>query len=316
MTTRTKLALALLLAAPLAQAEEKFATPEAAADALVKAFEAKDQPRLDRLLGPDYRAFHEGQMADAALAASRRDRFVAAYREFHRWAPAGDDKRVLYVGAEGWPVPIPLVRKGGRWAFDGRAGVEELRNRIVGENELNAIAALDYYGAAQRAYSADDHDGDGALEYAQRFTSGAGKRDGLHWEDDADDPEGLESPLGPLLALAELAMGERGSGAPFLGYRFRILTAQGPAGKAGAYDYVVNGHMVAGYAAVAWPADYGDTGVMTFMVNQDGVVYEHDLGEKTADAVAAITRFDPGDGWVAVDDDNLLGESTAAAGAE
>jgi len=310
---RTLITFGLLSAALCAHAQEQFKTPEAAVDALDKAISTNDEARLDQLFGPDYKAFHEGQQADAALANMRRERFVAGLKEFRSISEAGKDKRVLYVGSEGWPFPIPIVRKGSGWAFDGKAGIEELRNRLVGANELNAVAALDYYVTAQRTYAADDTDSDGVVEYAQRFASQPGKRDGLYWED-PEDEDGLRSPLGPLLGLAELAMGaERTAGEPFLGYRFRILTGQGAAAKAGAYDYLVNGHMVGGFAAVAWPAEYGETGVMTFVINQDGVIYERDLGAKTADAAAAMTKFDPGEGWAAVDDNNLLGDEKSTA---
>ena len=314
MKTNT-LVLALMLAlasAPALAQQKRFATPEEAVDAMVKAAEKSDFHALEQLFGPEYAEFHRGQDADLALAENRRERFKEALKEFRSLSVAGTDKRVLHVGSEGWPFPIPIVKKGNRWQFDGAAGVEELRNRIVGANELNAIATLDAYSVGQRLYGLDDHDGDGVLEYAQRLESTAGTHDGLYWESDVEDPDAVHSPLGPLVALAELALGEREPGDPFLGYNFRILTSQGAGAKAGAYDYLVNGHMVGGYAAVAWPADYGETGVKTFLVNQDGMVYEKDLGDDTPTAVAAIKRFDIGEGWAVVDDENLLGETAAA----
>ncbi len=306
--------LLALLAIP-ALAQEKFRTPEAAVDALTKAAASADRTKIRHLLGPEYTEFGEGQQeADPALAKSRGQAFAAAMKEFHALSVDSDDRRTLIVGSQGWPFPLPLVRSSGSWMFDGKAGVEELRNRIIGANELNAISVLDYYVSAQRQYAEDDMDGDGAVEYAQKFTSSQGKHDGLYWEDAEDDPNGMKSPLGPLIALAEATVGEqRKGGEPFLGYRYRILTGQGASAKAGAYDYVINGHMVAGFGAVAWPSGYGDTGVMSFVVNQDGVIYQRDLGEDTESAAAKITKFDPGEGWAAVDDDNVLGEGTAAA---
>lgn len=308
----TTIAFALLAAfiAPSAFAQQEFKTPEAAVDALQRAAESGESSQFDKLLGSAYREFHEGQQADPALATARLKRFAQAMREFRSVGGEGDS-RIVYVGADGWPFPIPIVRNGNAWAFDGTAGVEELRNRIVGANELNAIAVLGAFGDAQREYSLADHDGDGVIEYAQKFASGAGARDGLYWDDAPDDPEGMRSPLGPLIALAELALGQREAGEPFLGYRFRILTSQGAGGKTGAYDYVVGGNMVGGYAAIAWPAKYGDTGVQTFVVNQDAVVYQRDLGDDTEAAAAAITKFDPGEGWQVVDDDALLGGARA-----
>ncbi|HET7844336.1 MAG TPA: DUF2950 domain-containing protein [Xanthomonadales bacterium] len=303
--------LATATTAPVVAAQQKFKSPEAAVEALQKAAESGDPNQFDKLLGSAYRDFHAGQQADAPLAKARLDRFAKAMKEFRSVGGEGES-RIVYVGAEGWPFPVPIVRSGNGWAFDGAAGVEELRNRIVGANELNAIAVLGAYGDAQREYALEDHDGDGVIEYAQRFGSSAGAQDGLYWDDAADDPEGLRSPLGPLIALAEQAMGQRAAGEPFLGYRFRILTSQGAGGKTGAYDYVVGGNMVGGYAAIAWPAKYGDTGVQTFVVNQDAVVYQRDLGDDTEAQVQAITRFEPGDGWQAVDDDSLLGDVRTA----
>lgn len=312
MMTRTLLIACLAAAALPALAQERFSTPEAALEALAKAVAADDRAALGRLLGPDYPAFYHGQQADPSLRDMRFKEFARALAEFRSLSVDAEDRRTLVIGAQGWPFPVPLVRSGRRWHFDGKAGLEELRNRIVGANELNAIAVLDVYTEAQRSYAREDYDGDGAVEYAQRIASTPGQRDGLYWDDDPEDPDAEPSPLGPLIGLAELAMGERRAGEPFLGYRYRILTSQGAQAKAGAYEYVINGHMVAGFAAIAWPASRGDTGVMTFIVNQDGVIYQRDLGPDTATAAAAITRFDPGEGWSAVLDDDLLGDQAAS----
>jgi hypothetical protein len=217
--------------------------------------------------------------------------------------PEGEGRYTLIVGAEAWPFPIPIVRSGDQWHFDGPAGVEELRNRIVGANELNAIAAMDVYVSAQREYALADRNGDGVLEYAMRVISTPGTRDGLYWDADAKSADALMSPLDLLKKLADAMLGERTEGSPFFGYYFRLLYAQGPNAAAGAYDYRINGHLLGGFAMLAWPAEYGETGVMSFMINQDHVVYESDLGQGTAKIVESMTSFDPGKGWVAVSGD-------------
>ncbi len=298
------LALGLLLALPAA-AQEKFRTPEAAVEALDAAVKAKDDgKKLDRLLGPEFTKFHESQAEDRAQMQARFARFDKNYSEFRSLSGTGD-RRTLIVGAEGFPFPFPLVKRGSRWSFDGKAGVEELRNRYVGANEINAVSVLDIIAAAQLEYLSNDQDGDGVVEYAARIASTPGQRDGLYWAVDADDPDAVESPLEPLADLATLVMGKRDAGEPFLGYHYQPLGGQGAAAKGGAWDYAINGHQVAGFAAIAWPAVYGDTGVMTFIINQDGVIYESDLGPETETKAAAITRFDPGTGWVEVRDEDI-----------
>jgi len=305
--------IAALLAAavPTAMAQQQFPTPEAAVDALAAAVAAHDQARISEIFGPDYAAFREGQRSDAALAKLRAQRFTAAIGEFRSLARDSDDRVSLIVGAMGWPFPVPLVRDGEKWHFDGKSGIEELRNRIVGANELNAIAALDVYLNAQRSYASHDYDGDGVVEYAQRVASAAGRRDGLYWEVGDDDPDTAPSPLAEIKELADAVLGERESGSPLLGYRFRILYRQGEHAKAGALDYRINGHMLAGFAMLAWPADYGDTGIMSFIVNQDGVIYQRDLGENTEAEARAITAFDPDDGWTPVVDAEMAPDASS-----
>jgi hypothetical protein len=311
---KTLTMIVLLATAPLAAAEVSFPTPEAAVDALVAAVAARDQSRFDDLLGPTYREFSSGQQSDPALARARMDRFEFALKQFRSLHAERENRYDLIIGASGWPFPAPIVRDRDGWHFDGAAGVEELRNRIVGANELNAIAALDAYRVAQNAYALEDYDGDGIVEYAQHVASSPGARDGLYWAVDEEDPDAEESPLGPLIDMVNAVLGERPEGAPFLGYRFRVLYGQGAHAKAGAYEYRVNGHMVGGFAMIAWPASYGDTGVMTFIVNRDGVVYQRDLGEDTATEVDAITTFDPDANWTAVDDSDITGIASVAAG--
>ena len=305
MTKGTLFAVLLVATAQTAcaQQEQGFATPEAAVEALAQAAAANDQARLDELFGPDYGSFRQSQQADPALAQLRFRQFNAGLQEFKALVPQGDDRYVLFVGSHAWPFAIPIVRSGKLWRFDGATGVEELRNRLVGANELNAIAVLDTIAGAQREYALDDHDGDGALEYAMRVVSTPGQQDGLYWDVDPDDPDAaVPAPLDLLKTVADAVLGERTEGSPFLGYYFRMLYSQGPNAAGGAYEYRINGQMVAGFALIAWPAQYGETGVMTFILNQDHVVYERDLGEDTAAIVGSISSFDPGEGWTPVDD--------------
>ncbi len=303
MIRRTCLAICLVAMTQAVLAQEQFATPEAAVAALAKAAEANDQARLDKLFGPDYGWFQQGQQADPALAQLRFRQFAAALKEFRSLVPAADGAFTLVVGAAAWPFSIPIVKAGNSWHFDGAAGVEEMRNRMVGANELNAIAALDAIAAAQREYALDDHDGDGVLEYAQRVMSTPGQHDGLYWEGDDENSMATRAPLELVMRIADAVLGERTDGSPFLGYYFRMLYAQGPNAGAGSYEYRINGHMVAGFAMVAWPAQYGETGVMTFILNQDHVVYERDLGASTAATVGSMSSFDPVESWSAVEDD-------------
>jgi hypothetical protein len=295
--------ISLLLMAHATAAAAQFPSREAAVAALTQAVEDRDWDRLAGLLGPEYEAFQEGQEADAALAEARTERFMTSFREFHGFVALGGDRQLLVVGAMAWPFPIPLVESGGEWRFDGAAGVEELRNRIVGANELNAIATLDLFTEAQRRYALEDRDGDGVLEFAARVISTPGTRDGLYWEPEGD--QGVASPLEVLKRLSDALLGEREEGAPFLGYHFRILHGQGEHAAGGAFDYDINGHRLGGFGMLAWPAEYGETGVMSFLINQNHVVYERDLGDETATVAASIELFDPEPGWSAVGDDEL-----------
>jgi hypothetical protein len=213
--------------------------------------------------------------------------FLAAAAKSRKLVPEGGDRAHLAVGANDWTLPIPIVRTRAGWRFDTRAGAEEIRTRRIGANELAAMqAALAYYDA-QKEYALADRNGDGMLEYAQRLISTPGKQDGLYW---AALPGEEESPLGPVF-------GDDKPGDSYHGYYFRILKRQGPNAPRGAYDYVVKGRMIAGFALVAWPVKYGDTGVMTFLVSHDGQVYEKDLGPGTDAIARAMTRFDPDASW-------------------
>jgi hypothetical protein len=206
------------------------------------------------------------------------------------------DRRVLVIGDQAWPVPIPIVRAGERWRFATEEGVDELVNRRIGGNERNAIYVLRAYLDAQRAYAASDRDGDGVLQYAQKLASAPGKHDGLYWPADAAKGE-EESPFGPLIAESAAYLKGHAAGDPYRGYQFRILTRQGKNAPGGAYSYVINGRMIAGFAMVAYPAEYGKSGVMTFIVSHNGKVFEKDLGKTSTAIGAKMTTFDPGAGW-------------------
>ena len=293
------LVLVLAMTGPLGAAaaqQDTFATPEAAADALMAAFKADSDATMVAIFGEEHKDLI--LQTDRAATSATRTRLFDAMQTLRVLRTAGPDRRVLVIGAEAWPLPIPIVRAGDRWRFATEEGREEIVNRRVGSNERNAIDVLRAYLDAQRAYASRDRDGDGVLQYAQRIASTAGKRDGLYWP--ADDARGEEaSPFGPLVATdrAHLQGGGRVAGDAYRGYYFRVLTRQGASAPGGAYNYVINGRMIAGFAMVAYPSEYGESGVMTFVVSHNGEVYEKNLGKDSTRIGAAMTSFDPGAGW-------------------
>jgi len=292
-----RLALALVLAVPLAAAaapQETFATPDAAVDALMAALKADSDPAMVGIFGDEYKDLVI--QSDRAAASATRAKILAAMQTLRVLQEPSPDRRVLVIGDEAWPMPIPIVRVGDRWRFATEAGADEIVNRRIGGNERNAIYVLHAYIDAQRAYATRDRDGDGVLQYAQRVTSTPGKHDGLYWP--ADEAKGEEaSPFGPLIAESAAYRQGHEAGDPYRGYYFRILTRQGKSALGGAYNYVINGRMIAGFAMVAYPAEYGKTGVMTFVVSQNGKVYQKDLGKESTAIGAKMTTFDPGAGW-------------------
>jgi hypothetical protein len=234
--------------------------------------------------------------SDRAATSATRARVLAAMQTLRVLKEPGPDRRVLLIGAEAWPMPVPIVRVGDRWRFATEEGRDEIANRRIGGNERNAIYVLRAYIDAQRAYAARDRNGDGVLQYAQKIASTPGKRDGLHWPADvAKDEEA--SPFGPLVTEGAAYFKGRVAGDPYRGYYFRILTRQGTSAPGGAYNYVINGRMIAGFAMVAYPAEYGEGGVMTFVVSHNGKVYEKDLGKGSSASGAKMSSFDPGAGW-------------------
>jgi Protein of unknown function (DUF2950) len=295
-------ALGLLLALSAgAAAQEAFQTPEAAVEALVTAAKAADARALLRVLGADGQDIVSS--GDPVDDANTRKRFIEAYDAKHQITKEGDDKAILELGADDWPFPIPVVRREGAWRFDTAAGREELLFRRIGRNELNVIQAALAYVDAQQEYAEKGYGGAGLAAYAQRIVSQPGKKDGLYWPAAAGEPE---SPLGEFAAKAAFDGYRPGQQSiPFHGYYYKILTRQGPSAPGGAIDYIVKGNMIGGFALVAYPAAYENSGIMTFMVNQDGVIYQKDLGPNTARIAGSITAFNPDEGWEKVVNDGV-----------
>jgi hypothetical protein len=263
-----------------------FLTPAGAVEAFVSASRQLDTARYAELFGADWRNYLPPV---DEVGREEVDSFLVAYDRGHRINRTGE-RAILEVGDSGWTLPVPLVRGKGGWRFDLAAGAEEIAARRVGRNELAAIQAVLAYVDAQREYATRDWSGDGVLEYARRLVSTPGSHDGLIWPTDSAG----ESPLGPLYA-----QGPPGGG--YHGYRYRILTAQGPAAPGGALDYLTGNQLTLGFGLVAWPTTYGESGVMTFIVNHDGRVFQRDLGPETASAVDSVTAYDPGPGWTAAE---------------
>ena len=277
-----------------AQAQQTFSSPEAAMAALIDALAAQDDAALLAVLGAEYADELLGE--DPDVARDEQARFVAAVNLSLELRPDGEGRRIAYVGLRGVPFPIPIVLDGGAWRFDTEEGIDELANLRIGGNELRTIDAMRAYVGAQNDYASADRDGDEVLEYAQHIRSTPGQQDGLYW---AAAEGQAPSPIGPLLADA---VATHDVGDPFNGYYYRILTRQGASPPGGAYDYVINGNMIAGFALIAWPAEYDHSGIMTFVVNHQGRVYEKDLGPETAEIATAIEAYDPDASWAEVTD--------------
>jgi hypothetical protein len=281
--------------------QQDFDTAEAAADALFKASQANDVAALRAIFGPagEKLVVSGDPVADSAV----RKRFVDAYTASHTLTPADGGRMVLVVGTNAWPLPIPLIQVGGRWRFDSAQGAQDIVDRRIGRNELMTIHTLLALVAAQQDYFDRVQRGAGSGAYAQRFLSTRGKQDGLYWDAAAGE---AASPLAPLIEQVESegypgATATNGKQTPYQGYFYRMLKAQGPDAAGGPKDYVRNGRAAEGFAFVAWPAVYGTAGMVTFVVDQDGIVFQEDLGQDTAKIAAGMTRFDPDFTWTRVD---------------
>jgi hypothetical protein len=275
--------------------QKTFSSPEDASNALVTAAQGNDEKAMLDILGPDGKQIVSS--GDETEDAQSRANFAQKYQEMHRLVKEPDGTTTLYIGAENWPTPIPLVNKGNLWYFETEAGKKEILYRRIGRNEMSTIAVCRELVAAQKEYYAMQHN-----EYAQNIFSDEGQHNGLYWKAAEGEPQ---SPIGPLVARA-VAKGYprslEGAPTPYLGYYYLILTRQGKNGPGGAKSYLVNGKMTEGFAFVAYPAEYRSSGVMTFVVNQDGVVYEKDLGKKTDALAKAMKEYNPNSSWQKADE--------------
>ncbi len=268
--------------------------PDATA-ALVAAIQANDQPALLLILGPDANEIISS--GDEVEDKNDRDEFVQKYQQMHRIVTEPDGKDNLYIGPENWPVPIPLAQKGGQWYFDTPAGKQEILYRRIGRNELAVIQVSRELVDAEKEYYSQTHDDDSVKQYARKFFSDPNKHNGLYWQPVSTEGE---SPIGPLVAAAAVEGYTRDINRqpqPFQGYYFRVLTGQGASAPGGALSYIVNGKMTRGFAFLAYPAEYRSSGVMTFLVDQDGVVYQKNLGPRTAEIAKTLTRYDRDATW-------------------
>jgi hypothetical protein len=282
--------------APSPTGPKAFATPEDAGAALVAATKTNDRNALIAIFGSGSEDVIS--TGDAAVDKQAAENFTAAYQAMNRWRKQTDGSEVLVVGSDNNPFPIPLAKtSGGQWSFDTEAGKAEIRARRVGDNELATIDVMNALADAQTQYLAQHHDG--AKQYALKFVSDDGKQNGLYWKSAPGQPR---SPLGPLVAnaSAEGLNPEAGKPQPYHGYFYRMLTKQGPDAKGGAKDYIVNGRMTGGFAFIAYPEKYGETGIATFIINQDGILYDKDLGNSTTETATSMTGFDPGKTWTVV----------------
>jgi hypothetical protein len=278
----------LAVAAPAfgaAPAQKTFATPDAAMAAFGDAVANQDETALKELLGSNFRELIP------PVGDELRAKFIAAWNASHKIEAEDDKTAHIAVGNDGWTMPVPIEKTAKGWQFDTLAGVDEIRFRRVGRNELSVIQTMLAVCDAQRDYASTTHDGNPVMVYASKLESSPGKHDGLYWP---SQPGEASSPLGPAFLKARL---EATKADGYHGYRFKLLTAQGSHAQGGAYDYKVNGQLFGGFAVMAWPVRYQDTGVMSFIVNHDGQVYERDLGKNTLEKVAGTKIFDPGPGW-------------------
>lgn len=277
--------------------QKVFSSPEEAINGLVAAIRANDTKAMRAILGPSSKGLiYSG---DAVADKASREKFLRAYDQKNELKEEREGKWVLYIGEDNWPLPIPIEKKGSEWLFNAKEAKKEILNRRIGRNELRVMDVLHAYSVAQHEYASKNCSGSGMVEFAQSLVSTKGKHDGLYW----DTKEGEEeSPLGPLVARAAKEGYSDEDLSPFHGYYFRILKGQGTHAQGGAYSYVVKGKMILGFALVAYPAKYGNSGVMTFIVNQEGVIYEKNLDGDTKREAEAMELFDPDETWKKVEE--------------
>jgi hypothetical protein len=282
---------------PSAYGQQQYKTPAEAVDALVGAAKSADQKAILAVLGPDGQAIVSS--GDPVADSNAREIFVSAYDAKHSIEMEEDGTQTIIIGNDNWPFPIPLVNKSGEWQFDTKTGLDEILRRRIGRNELSAIQVCLAYVQAQNEYASLDPARLGRGVYAERIVSRPGRKDGLYWPSSEGE---AQSPLGVLAAQASAEGYKAGSGPiPYHGYYYRILTRQGPSAPGGAYDYLVKGKMMGGFGLLAFPAEYGNSGIVTFMVNHDGTVFQKDLGPKTARLARRIESFAPDQTWTKVD---------------
>jgi len=285
-------AMLILGITSLAQAQQRFNTPDAAVEALVAAARRGDTKAVVLILGPGSQELVSS--GDPVEDANVRQEYLAAYDAQHRIVSESGKPSVLVIGQNDWPFPIPLVQRDGQWNFDTAAGREEVLARRIGRNELTTLKGMLAYWDAQNEYADMFKDKTGQAVYAQKIVSSPGKKDGLYWPTSGSEPD---SPLGESVAAATRQGYRVGAGEPYHGYYFRILTGQGANAPGGAVEYVVRGNMIGGFGLVAYPAEYGNSGIMTFIINNDGDVYEKDLGPRTGRIAARMSEFNPDHTW-------------------
>jgi Protein of unknown function (DUF2950) len=283
--------LALVLSS-LARAQQKFNTPDAAVEALVAAARRGDTGAVVSILGPGSQELVSS--GDPVEDANVRQEYLTAYDAQHRIVTESGKPAILVIGQNDWPFPIPIVQHDGQWSFDTAAGREEVLARRIGRNELGAMKAMLAYWDAQNEYADTFKDKNGQAVYAQKIVSSPGKKDGLYWPTSGNEPD---SPLGEAVANATQKGYRVGAGEPYHGYYYKILTSQGANAPGGAVDYVVRGNMIGGFGLVAYPAEYGTSGIVTFIINNDGDIYERDLGPGTSRIASRMTSFNPDHTW-------------------
>lgn len=292
MTLLAGAAMLILALSSLAQAQERFKTPEEAVETLVKAARSGDSKSVVRILGPGSQELVSS--GDPVADADARQEYLAAYDAGHHIVSEPGKPVVLVIGPNDWPFPIPMVQRDGQWIFDVPAGREEVLARRIGRNELATMKAMLAYWDAQQEYADMNKDKGGQAVYAQKIVSSPGKKNGLYWPTSGNEKP---SPLGEAVADATQRGYRPGAGEPFNGYRYKILLRQGPTAPGGAVDYVVKGDMIGGFGLVAYPAEYGNSGIMTFIINNDGDIYEKDLGDHTARTASRMSSFNPDHTW-------------------